>query len=264
MEISSDISTIVLAKTEPREIGWLSLVNRSAAEHDAVWNSKLHALGYPSVPCPQAFYFLITSITDQHILFATLVNTGIVYYITSYITISGYVLDKTAIRYLKDSISPAMIDAIRPLVSHIVNEERQSWIHCVIQHPVIFDLVLDLLPPTERQQIVHHAEVLVEEVMKVLPVLAKYRLHIPMGRMMHYYSDEDYVRALLVLPWMISRDLYALIDFEVYEPYIPQFEAACVTDPDAYSPILEVINRASWREERSAEEDILNLLWSDE
>lgn len=252
MDVPPEISTIILSNAEPVDIGRLSSVNRTAVEYDAVWNAKLRKLDYPSVPCPQGFYFIVTTVKDRRALLAALINTGITAYLKSYLTIHDVnLISATNFKRVTD-LSPEMADYIRPLLKNVRDASDYTWplSYAIGNCLPLFDLLIEAIECDKRQKVIHYIKTTAANVMKALPIFAKYQLDIPMGnRLLQSYTDEDYVKALLVLPSMSSRDSYLDIPYSDYKPFLTDFEVAYAKDPIAYQPAMDIIRRVS--EEKS-------------
>lgn len=249
MDAPTEVSTIVLSNTSHVVIGWLSLVNRSAADHDVVWNNKLHELGYPSLPCPQGFYFLLTTSSNHSLLLISLINSGIVAWVKAFLSVNkneaSNIIIASELVHIR-SLTTEMADCLRPYLTKIATDFLGMMLRGVLisdRLPLI-DLVIESIEPSKRQDNIRQVTVNTEHILNALPVFAKYQLDIPMGStMLQAYSDEDYVRALLALPWMSSRYFFSEIPYSAYEPFLADFEAAYAKDPVAYQPVMDIINQ---------------------
>lgn len=252
MDVPSEVSTIVLSNTDHVDIGWLSLVNRSAADHDAVWNNKLHKLGYPSLPCPQGFYYLLTTSSNYESLLVSLINSGITAWVKAFLTVNkNAMLDVNIASELKcvRSLTPEIGDCLRPYLARTVTDIHLHL--SVVTNALssnclaLIDLVIEVIEPDTRQSYIHHITVAAKHIVNALPIFAKYQLYISTGPTMYMaYSNEDYVRVVLALPWMGVRHFFSEIPYCEYEPFLADFEAAYAKDPVAYQPVMDIINRA--------------------
>lgn len=247
MDVPTEVSTLILTGVHHTDIGWLSLVNRSAADQDAVWNAKLRKLGYPSVPCPQMFYALVTSIRYHDSTFAALINLGIVAHLKAYI--QRYPSDSlaTCLDYRAvDSISPEMRAYLLPFFVGASDEDCISRLQLTMGvSNDLFDLLIEAIEPGRRAEIVSKLYVSSQVVVNTLPILAKYRLGIPLID----YTTKDIVRILLALPWVSHS-----IDLNQQDlvPFIKKFEAAYKRQPAEYQRIMDAINAIEIDEESSS------------
>lgn len=254
--IPEEVSTIIHTSLAPREIGCLSLAVRSASSHDEVWNNKIHKLGYPSVPCPQGFYFLITSIRDENVLLASLINTGVAAYVKAYLSRMTKIVSYDSIVKSIITIAPEVAEVLRPSVKAWV--DRYFNMNAVVSNTDFFDLVLSVIPSDERQKCVNKG-MPYGDYSELLPVYAKYRLR------MYSLSGNNNALALLHLPWMSNERTYKTLPARYYEPLLADFEAAYARDPDTYQPVMDIIANApldgcdgtSWPQSSSSSEEVV-------
>lgn len=239
VDLPEEVSNIIHSTLPPREIGCLSLAVRSAASHDATWNDKLHKLGYPSVPCPQGFYFLVTSIPDRHILIGALINTGVTAYVKAYLSVRNAPISYYTVTGYITNLTEEIAEMLKPSVAEWLKNDPNM--NCVLHNAVFFDTVMGLVAPEARQKIIKNLRATSAMYKEVIHILAKYKLSMPK---LSIFNREELVKFLLDLPWMATNPRYEGIPRSFYEPYIDTFKTKCAIDPEAYQPVMNLIDRA--------------------
>lgn len=250
VNLPEEVSNIIHSTLPPREIGCLSLAVRSAASHDATWNDKLHKLGYPSVPCPQGFYFLVTSIPDRrHILLGALINTGVTAYVKTYLSVNtGPVFYYILMEYITN-LTEEIAEVLKPSIADWLKNDPDM--NCILANAMFFDTVMSLIAPEARQKTLQHLVFNYATWERMMHILVKYKLSVPN---LYMFSCEELVKLLLDLPWMATKERYKRISYSFYEPYLEIFTEKHAANSEAYQPVMSLINCAPLVYDDSEEE----------